>query len=188
MTIITTEQAQKLLDEATPGPWRSDDAAVRLDDKSLIALVYGNGRGSFMSNNRLFAAAPDLARTVIALHAQLADAKAAMALVRELREEIASSNKLLTDEARASLDRLERAETAEAERDRLAAANVALEAKVAGLVEAVKPFDAVGGTLFSKNWNMSDIVFDGGPMRSDCLFFEDFLNLRAALATQEAGT
>ena len=55
-------------------------------------------------------------------------------------------------------------------------------------MEAVKPFDAVGGTLFSKNWNMSDIVFDGGPMRSDCLFFEDFLNLRAALATQEAGT
>jgi len=75
-----------------------------------------------------------------------------------------------------------------ADRYRLAAANAVLEAKVAGLVEAVKPFDAVGGTLFSKNWNMSDIVFDGGPMRSDCLFFEDFLNLRAALATQEAGT
>jgi len=74
------------------------------------------------------------------------------------------------------------------ERDTLAAANAVLEAKVAGLVDAVKPFDAVGGTLFSKNWNMSDIVFDGGPMRSDCLFFEDFLNLRAALATQEAGT
>jgi len=81
-----------------------------------------------------------------------------------------------------------RAVAAEADRDRLAAANAVLEAKVAGLVEAVKPFDAVGGTLFSKNWNMSDIVFDGGPMRSDCLFFEDFLNLRAALATQEAGT
>jgi len=53
---------------------------------------------------------------------------------------------------------------------------------LAALREAVKPFDSVGGVLFSKNWNASDIVFDGGPMRSDCLFFEDFLNLRAALA------
>jgi len=76
MTIITTEQAQKLLDEATPGPWRSDDAAVRLDDKSLIALVYGNGRGSFMSNNRLIAAVPDLARQLLATLDALADAQA----------------------------------------------------------------------------------------------------------------
>ena len=78
MTIITTEQAQKLLDEATPGPWRSDDAAVRLDDKSLIASVYGNGRGSFMSNNRLFAAAPDLARSLITAHEELAKVRATM--------------------------------------------------------------------------------------------------------------
>ena len=120
----------------------------------------------------------------IALHAQLADAQAAQALVVE-RD--AAREALMNAGVALHVSKREVAET-KAERDRLAAANAVLEAKVAGLVEAVKPFDAVGGTLFSKNWNMSDIVFDGGPMRSDCLFFEDFLNLRAALATQEAGT
>ena len=117
------------------------------------------------------------------------------ALIREAEAERDEAQRLMQMRHREMLaaDKLMRkhqgrAVAAEADRDRLAAANAVLEAKVAGLVEAVKPFDAVGGTLFSKNWNMSDIVFDGGPMRSDCLFFEDFLNLRAALATQEAGT
>ena len=116
------------------------------------------------------------------------------ALIREAEAERDEAQRLMQMRHREMLaaDKLMRkhqgrAETAEAERDRLAAANAVLEAKVTGLVGALKPFDAVGGTLFSKNWNANDIVFDGGPMRSDCLFFEDFLNLRAALATQEAG-
>ena len=69
------------------------------------------------------------------------------------------------------------------DRDRLAAA----QRREAELREALKPFDSVGGTLFSKNWNAGDIVFDGGSMRSDCLFFEDFLNLRAALSNNGRG-
>lgn len=82
MTELTDDQVKALLDGATPGPWRSDDVAVRLEDKSLVALVYGNGRGSFMANNRLIAAAPDLARALLDARAELARVRADAALAQ----------------------------------------------------------------------------------------------------------
>ena len=157
----------------------------------------------------------------LALHEALSAIRAlapidGLALVRELREEIASSNKLLTDEARASLDRLERAETAEAERDRLAAANVALEAKVAGLREAVDeqtkaraqhwlrrtmtaPEDAEVEALcercgYGAVMDAASRLWARKPHGSGafyiggCIGFKSDEEARAALATQEAGT
>ena len=184
--MITAEEAEKLLDGTTPG--LTDHCLYHCGKRVAECPCMRD----LAAKHALATAAPDLARTVIALHAQLADAQAAQAMVRD-RAEKAEAERVSEWNKRRDADssrNVARAacDTMRADRDRLAAANAVLEAKVAGLVEAVKPFDAVGGTLFSKNWNMSDIVFDGGPMRSDCLFFEDFLNLRAALATQEAGT
>jgi len=183
--LITAEEAQKLLDHyGLPTDCDCDD------EDCVKCSHYPTFQER--ASKKLKEISPNLARTVIALHAQLADAQAAQAMVRD-RAEKAEAERVSEWNKRRDADssrNVARAacDTMRADRDRLAAANAVLEAKVAGLVEAVKPFDAVGGTLFSKNWNMSDIVFDGGPMRSDCLFFEDFLNLRAALATQEAGT
>lgn len=105
MTIITTEQAQKLLDEATPGPWRSDDAAVRLEDKSLVALVYGNGRGLFSANARLIAAAPDLARALLDTRAELAQARADTA---DIVRSVWGRCEALEDEAADKLAQLEK--------------------------------------------------------------------------------
>jgi hypothetical protein len=68
---MTDDQVKALLEGVTPGRWRSDDVAVRLEDKSLVALVYGNGRGLFSANARLIAAAPDLARALIQACAEL---------------------------------------------------------------------------------------------------------------------
>lgn len=62
---------------------------------------------------------------------------------------------------------LDAIEAAEAERDRLR--------------EALKPFDSVAGVLFARNYNASDAIFDSGASKHDCLFFADFLALRAAL-------
>lgn len=97
MTELTDEAVKALLDGATDGPWRSDDVAVRLEDKSLVALVYGNGRGLFSANARLIAAAPDLARALLDTRAKLArlrtDAQAAVALVVEqCADEVRGSN------------------------------------------------------------------------------------------------
>ena len=70
--------------------------------------------------------------------------------------------------------------TAESDRDRLAAANAALEAKVAGLVEALR--NLVG----------PDCMYDGRNIVITAVNHGDAIRLvaeaRAALATQEAGT
>jgi hypothetical protein len=91
----------------------------------------------------------DLARTVIALHAQLADAQAERDGLLRAAHDNHEADK--------------RAEAAEAERDRLAAANAVLESKVAGLVEAARTFRRM------PNSNDAGIALD------------------AALATREAG-
>ena len=88
--LITADEATKLLDGATPGPWEADG-----DPWNRIIWSSAENRVCFMAHSsglddardiatsNLIAAAPDLARTVIALHAQLADAQAAQAMVVE---------------------------------------------------------------------------------------------------------
>ena len=191
---ITKEEVQKLLDGTTPGPWRAEgDPWSRIvwssAENRVCFMAHSNGLDDArdVATSNLVAAAPDLARTVIALHAQLADAKAAqamvveravgvakrhrskvqineplwhdgqdwasdriaeaiealadtdgMALVQALRAERDEAKRLMEMRHREMLaaDELmrkhqRRADKAEADRDRLAAANAALEARLA---------------------------------------------------------
>ena len=233
--LITAEEARNLLADASPN-WRRVDTSVHVglvgsyDPEEGFPLYGGfdlRGAPRAEGNATLAAAAPDLARTVIALHAQLADAQAAQAMVveraadmiednvrhakglgREIwampdlraladadglalvqalraeRDRVAainvkhceSVNTLLVDGARLE----DRAKSAEADRDRLAAANAVLEAKVAGLVEALR--NLVG----------PDCMYDGRNIIITAVNHGDAIRLvaeaRAALATQEAGT
>ena len=180
--LITAEDAKKLLDGSTPGPWEWTTGRFsnnpHLSPNILLLAFDGGGPDGVdpndAANARLIAAAPDLARTVIALHAQLADAHAAQAMVvercaeeavrttaadgqrnikdqwrAEIGEEVASAIRDLAPIDGLALVRELRAESETrhqlhleqvritnewiAECDRLAAANAALEAKVAGL-------------------------------------------------------
>ena len=89
--LITAEDAKKLLDGSTPGPWEWTTGRFSnnpyLSPNILLLAFDGGGPDGVdpndAANARLIAAAPDLARTVIALHAQLADAQAAQAMVVE---------------------------------------------------------------------------------------------------------
>jgi hypothetical protein len=75
--LVTTEQAQALLDAATPGPWRTAAQfnlnmietgswdVLRTVDLSWIAQEIGE-----LADAQLIAAAPDLAKTVMALTAE----------------------------------------------------------------------------------------------------------------------
>ena len=82
MTIITTEQAQKLLDEATPGPWEADgDPWNRIGwssaENRVCFMAHSNGLNDDrdIATSNLVAAAPDLARSLIAAHEELAKAQ-----------------------------------------------------------------------------------------------------------------
>ena len=242
--LITAEEAEKLLDGSTPGPWEWTTGRFSnnpyLSPNILLLAFDGGGPDGVdpndAANARLIAAAPDLARSVIALHAQLADAQAAqamavgrcaeeavrttaadgqrnikdqwraeigeevasairdlapidgLALVRELRAERDAASAVAATAYGASLDweqilkddALWQAQddiaksrvacmAAEADRDRLAAANAALEAKVAGLAEALKKADTA----------LSDEGYRETQWPRP--------QIRAALATQEAG-
>lgn len=89
--LITAEDAKKLLDGSTPGPWEWTTGRFSnnpyLSPNILLLAFDGGGPDGVdpndAANARLIAAAPDLARTVIALHAQLAEAQAAQAMVVE---------------------------------------------------------------------------------------------------------
>ena len=89
MTELTDSEVRALLDGATPGPWRADGEPWNRivwssADNRVCFMAHSSGlndaRDTATSN--LVAAAPDLARTVIALHAQLADAEATQAALR----------------------------------------------------------------------------------------------------------
>lgn len=194
--MITAEEAEKHLDDflALPGYLSEAITVGDLASRREEAL------------RRYQGCAPALARTVIALHAQLADAKVAQAMVveraaeecdaeasaaREMRNEFpqhtsvsletverwfrnrADAIRALADTDGLALVQSLRAEAresamqalasmgqaqeayeaqlkAEADRDRLAAANAALEAKLARLVGAAEPFEPGGfnGDIF----------------------------------------
>ena len=241
--LITAEEAKKLLDGTTPGPWRAEgDPWSRIvwssAENRVCFMAHSNGLDDArdVATSNLVAAAPDLARTVIALHAQLADAKAAqamvveravgvakrhrskvqineplwhdgqdwasdriaeaiealadtdgMALVQALRAERDEAKRLMEMRHREMLaaDELmrkhqRRADKAEADRDRLAAANAVLEARVAELEGALRD---LGGPV---------CMYDGRNIVITAVSHGDAIRLvadaRAALATQEAGT
>ena len=90
MTELTYEAVKSLLDGATPGPWRADGepwnrVVWSSADNRVCFMAHSSGLNDArdIATSNLIAAAPDLARTVIALHAQLADAQAAQAMVVE---------------------------------------------------------------------------------------------------------
>lgn len=206
--LITAEEAKKLLDGTTPGPWDWDtgDGTIYMADGDVsprIATIDWDNTDADQgyADAELIAAAPDLARTVIALHAQPADARA---------DRDSCSCKVETTCWMNNASRLM------AERDRLAAANAVLEAKVAGLREAVDeqtkaraqhwlrrtmtaPEDAevealcercgygavmdAASRLWARKPYGSGAFYIGG-----CIGFKSDEEARAALATQEAGT
>ncbi len=90
MADMTDDQVKTLLDGATPGAWRADGepwnrVVWSSADNRVCFMSHSNGLDDArdIATSNLVAAAPNLARTVIALHAQLADAQAAQAMVVE---------------------------------------------------------------------------------------------------------
>ena len=210
--LITAEEAKKLLDHyGLPTDCDcNDEDCVKCSHYPTLQE---------RASKKLKEISPDLACTVIALHAQLADAQAAqamvvercaefverqgtwmqehnlvgngydlvqqgkclralapidgLALVRELRAESETRHQLHLEQVRITNEWI-------AERDRLAAANAVLEAKVAGLRAALR--NLVG----------PDCMYDGRNIVITAVSHGDAIRLvadaRAALATQEAGT
>ena len=212
--LITAEEAKKLLDHyGLPTDCDcNDEDCVKCSHYPTLQE---------RASKKLKEISPDLACTVIALHAQLADAQAAQAMVvercaeeavrttaadgqrnikdqwrAEIGEEVASAIRALAPIDGLALVRELRAESETrhqlhleqvritnewiAERDRLASANAVLEAKVAGLVDALR--NLVG----------PDCMYDGRNIIITAVNHGDAIRLvaeaRVALATQEAGT
>ena len=82
--IITVDEAREMLDAATPGPWNDERIGADGDgsacshehqlcnaDGIAVAIITHDGAPSARANDRLLAAAPDLAATVIAQAADI---------------------------------------------------------------------------------------------------------------------
>lgn len=82
--IITADEASALLDAATPGPWNDERIGADGDgsacshehqlcnaDGIAIAIITHDGAPGARANDRLLAAAPDLAATVVAQAAEI---------------------------------------------------------------------------------------------------------------------
>ena len=197
--LITAEEAKKLLDGTTPGPWDWDtgDGTIYMADGDVsprIATIDWDNTDADQgyADAELIAAAPDLARTVIALHAQPADAKAAQAMVRD-RAEKAEAERVSEWNKRRDADssrNVARAacDTMRAERDRLAAANAVLEAKVAGLRDFVDDFAKakIDALRYSPPYGSSP-EDEPDPVVDAKTVWAWQADAKAALATQEAG-
>lgn len=75
--MITAKEAQRLLKGITPGPWRADGEPWNRivwssADNRVCFMAHTNGLDDArdITTSNLVAAAPDLARTVIALYAE----------------------------------------------------------------------------------------------------------------------
>lgn len=119
MTIITPEQAQKLLDGATRGPWQADgDPWNRIvwssAENRVCFMAHTNGLDDArdIATSDLVAAAPDLARSLIATHE-------ALAKMEERAKEAEDRNAEWADRAEAAerlaADRLDHIVAAEAQ-------------------------------------------------------------------------
>lgn len=161
---ITKEEVQKLLDGATPGPWLREAQGIYADNgHKLIASVKSHEHGiawpTTEANGNIMAAAPDLARFALAESARADQAEAERVSEWNKRRDADASR----DVARAACDAML------ADRDRLAAANAVLEAKVAGLVGIVSLVrDSITGGGFVVTFSQLDLD-----------------EMDAALATQE---
>ena len=216
MNLLTKQEIEALLNGATQGPWTADG-----NPQNRIVWSPGGNRVCFMAHSsglnderdiavsNLVAAAPDLARTALALMAERDDAKAAQALVVERAASVMDdicrgvdvnggdwpgAIRALSDpsgvEALAKLreerDALETAREmlggfwaeAIADRDRLAAANAALEAKVARLVGALA--DMVEA---HEEWGRKDGAVFLRPLEEQSSFIQ---RARATLAEVQA--
>lgn len=95
---MNRDEIEKLLEGTTPGPWRAEGEPWNRivwssADNRVCFMAHSNGLDDArdVATSNLAAAAPDLARTCLALMAQLEDAEAAQALVLE-RAGIAVAN------------------------------------------------------------------------------------------------
>ena len=70
MKHITGAEALELVEAATPGPWEHSGASVRVRGAPSVGALAVAAYGRPEENAALIAAAPDLARTVIALEAE----------------------------------------------------------------------------------------------------------------------
>jgi len=100
MTDLTREQIETLLDGTTPGPWRKRDCDVVVGEGLTAKTIchfwrhWSNdqeGLEQTEPNASLTAAAPRLARQLLASMASLAEAQAAQAVLRDFIEEFSGA-------------------------------------------------------------------------------------------------
>jgi len=60
----------------------------------------------------------------------------------------------------------------------------AIKAEVEQLRRALEPFSNAAGEFFAQNGEKGDLIYEGGEMRSDCIFGEDLFTARQALKGQ----
>ena len=155
-----------LMNLAMPGDWNNDDGELlRALEDDIRALAPPSGLAKLAELRAERDAASAMAATAYGASLNWEEVLNDEALW-QVQDDIAKSRVACM--------------TAEAERDRLAAANAVLEAKVAGLVEALR--NLVG----------PDCMYDGRNIVITAVNHGDAIRLvaeaRAALATQEAGT
>lgn len=87
--IVSADEARALLEGTTEGPW--DFLPADAEDEAYVSQASAPHEDVALvldvtdADGRLFAAAPDLAATVVHLHAELARLRAVVAAVREER-------------------------------------------------------------------------------------------------------
>ena len=217
MTELTDEEAKALLAECdNPDCLTCEYARALLDARAELARVKADAAAAqALMVERAAEVCDDLAIGYAkhkgvpdALHDAARDIRAlapvdGLALVRELRAERDAADqrdgamlaRIVALEAdgeaarSAASTNFARAETAEAERDRLAAANAVLEAKVAGLRDFVDDFaKAKIDALRSSPPYGSSPEDDPDPVVDAETVWAWQADAKAALATQEAGT
>ena len=129
--LITAKEAQKLLDGATPGPWRADGEPWNRvvwspNGNRVCFMAHSSGLDDArdIATSNLAAAAPELARALLAARA---DAKAAVAIVVEKAAEILDGYETIDDESAARGVRWQ----------------VDLPAQIASAIRALAPEDAI---------------------------------------------
>ncbi len=119
MTAIDADELRKLLAEATPGPWHSEekpagpeangikasigiwseflfrqaieiaDEEIDAEDEKWVAGIWGVISDNDVANARLIAAAPDLAAEVLRLRAEVEKLRAALAFYADVSDYVA---------------------------------------------------------------------------------------------------
>ena len=113
---MTREQVAALLDGTTPGPWNVSGLTIQNDFMIYAGNMYGvgeawnlNGRPENEANAKIMAAAPDLARSLLAAMDRLADAELAEARAKIDQMTAAwGKDALEVEELRAQVEVLER--------------------------------------------------------------------------------